>query len=68
MPPTLKDRLIIRSHLLICDWCTNYSKQIALLSEAGRNEATSVESGRGPRLKLSDSAREKLRKALEAHQ
>jgi hypothetical protein len=67
-PFTLKERFIIRTHLMICDWCTSYSKQIALMSEAGRKEATSVESGNGPALQLTDSAREKLRRALEQRQ
>lgn len=64
-PLTLKERFTIRTHLMICDWCTKYSKQIVLMSEAGRNEAKAVESGTAEPLQLSASARERLHKALE---
>ena len=64
-PLTLKERFVVRTHLMICDWCTSYSKQIALMSDAGRHEASAVESGATTPQHLSASARDRLRRTIE---
>jgi ATPase subunit of ABC transporter with duplicated ATPase domains len=32
----LRERLVLKIHLLICDGCTNFSRQLALLRDAIR--------------------------------
>ena len=64
-PMTLKERLTIRTHLFICDWCTNYSKQIVIMAEAGREEARAVEAGDSRPIIMPEEARDRLRRALE---
>lgn len=58
----LRHRLGLRIHLLLCKWCRRYGRQISLLHSAvhQHNEAA-VESI--PQ-KLSDSARERIRRNL----
>lgn len=64
-PLTWRERFTVRTHLMICDWCTSYSKQLEIMSDAGRLEAAAVENGSSLPLRLSDSARDRLRRALE---
>ncbi len=28
---SLKERILVRLHLTVCDWCTNYKKQIGII-------------------------------------
>lgn len=65
-PPSLRERIVIRLHLMVCDWCTSYSKQIALMSDAARREIETVETSSSSEFRLSDSARERLRNSLKS--
>lgn len=65
-PPSLRERIVIRLHLMVCDWCTSYSKQIVLMSEAARREVETVEASASPNFRLSDSARKRLRDSLKS--
>jgi hypothetical protein len=63
-PPSLRERVVIRLHLMVCDWCTSYSRQIVLMSDAARREIEAVEASPAPEFHLSESARERLRNSL----
>ena len=30
---SLKERILVRLHLTVCDWCTNYKKQIGIIDK-----------------------------------
>lgn len=64
--PSLRERIIIRLHLMVCDWCTSYSKQIVLMRDAARQELRSVESSPSPEFRLSETARDRLRNSLNS--
>lgn len=63
--PSLRERIVIRSHLFVCDWCTRYAVQLELMQTAVRNRDTAVEQGMVPRQPLSNDARERLRRTLK---
>jgi hypothetical protein len=63
--PSLRERIVIRLHLMVCDWCTSYSHQIVLMRDAARQELKAVESSASPSFQLSESARERLRSSLK---
>lgn len=60
-PLTSRERLALRLHLLLCGWCRRYGRQIALVRDALRQDAATLEP-RGPA--LSPAARERIRRAL----
>lgn len=64
--PSLRERIVIRLHLMVCDWCTSYSRQIVLMRDAARQELKSVESSTSPEFRLSESARDRLRNSLKS--
>ncbi len=58
--PTLGQRVLIRLHMHICEWCRRYQEQLLLIRQGSREmyyEANSAEP-------LSDDARERMRHAL----
>jgi hypothetical protein len=64
--PSLRERIVIRLHLMVCDWCTSYSKQIVLIGDAARREKETAQGATSPEFRLSDSARERLRNSLKS--
>lgn len=58
------ERVKLRTHLWICDWCTNYGKQIALIDEAVKQQAQDDESKMHIHQQMSEAARQKIKKAL----
>jgi hypothetical protein len=60
---TWRQRLGLMLHLMICDACTQFSKQLHLLREAIRQAGRRIEND--DRLKLSQQARERMAMAME---
>jgi hypothetical protein len=55
----------LRIHLVLCKWCGRYGKQIAFIHEAAHSRPD--EMARSVPQKLSDEARERMRKQLRAN-
>jgi len=64
-PLRWRERIALRMHLTICDACTNFKKQMRLLTDAARrfNERATAEFGG---LRLSEEARRQITAALAA--
>lgn len=65
---TLRERVTLKLHFLICVYCVRYLKQLRLLRSAirARSEQISQEdSAHAAAPALSDEARERLKRALE---
>jgi hypothetical protein len=60
--PALR-RLRLRLHLLLCQWCRRYGRQIRFLHEAARDESGKL-SESGSRV-LSAEARERIKRRLK---
>jgi hypothetical protein len=61
---TLRERLGLRIHLLLCKWCRRYGKQIRFLRDAAHNHPDEL-TGPAPQ-KLSDEARDRIRNSLKS--
>lgn len=61
-----RQRLAVRLHLLYCVWCRRYAAQILFLRKAAKE--LSVEGPDKSAAKLSDEAKEQMRKRLEEAQ
>ncbi len=55
-------RLGVTLHLLACDWCRRYGRQVRLLRAALQSDADSLNAG--PPARLSPAARERMKAAL----
>ncbi len=65
---SLRDRIWLRLHLYTCDWCTRYGEQIRLVDQVVRRRGEEPAGADQPRHRLSDDARERLRRQLgESH-
>jgi hypothetical protein len=60
---SMRERLGLRLHLLMCDACTRFSWQIALLRQAVRQWSARVENDEA--IKLSDEARNRIRQSIQ---
>ncbi|MBI5266916.1 MAG: zf-HC2 domain-containing protein [candidate division Zixibacteria bacterium] len=63
---SLRERITVRSHLVVCTWCTRFGHQIACLEEALGFAADQPERLVGAETGLADSARDRIRKHLQA--
>jgi hypothetical protein len=61
---TFRQQLGLRVHLVLCKWCSRYGKQIAFIHEAARLRPD--EMAQSVPQKISDEARERIRKQLRA--
>jgi hypothetical protein len=63
-PIPLGDRIAVRLHFLICQWCERYRKQIRLIRTLLRREesASPTDSLNTSNDRLSDEARERLKR------
>ena len=59
---SLRERLGLRLHLLLCDACTQFSKHMALLQQAARQWRSRVEND--SRVSLPDDARQRIAAAV----
>jgi len=60
---SMRERLGLRLHLLMCDACTQFSRQIALLRQAVRQWSAQVENDEA--VKLSDDARNRILRSIQ---
>ena len=60
---TMRQHFGLRVHLLLCRWCRRYGKQIKFLQDAAREH--SDEMAEPAPQKLSDEARERIKKELQ---
>jgi hypothetical protein len=63
-PLTAKERRSLRMHLLVCQWCRRYEKQIRFLHEILHRHPETFTSRSTPR--LSAASRERIRQILAA--
>ncbi len=64
---SLRQRLDMKLHLLICSWCMRYLKQLQFMHDAVRQHAAQLETGTAPPPSaLSNEARERMKKRLKA--
>jgi hypothetical protein len=63
---TLRERATLKLHLWVCVWCVWYLEQLRTMREALRARAAHQEEGGevDPAVKLSEEARERIRRAL----
>jgi hypothetical protein len=59
---SLRERLGLRLHLLLCDACSRFSRQIALLRQAVRQWREQVENDES--IQLSDESRNRIRQSI----
>jgi hypothetical protein len=65
-PLPLMQRIGLRFHLMLCDACTNFSKQLAFLRDAVRQARLHVE--RDERLTMSRDAHDRILEAMKSQQ
>ncbi len=58
-----RQRIALRIHLMMCDACTQFSRQMELLRLAIKNLGDKVENDQ--QIRLSDEARERIRKSVQ---
>jgi hypothetical protein len=62
---SLRERIELKLHLMICEWCARYQQQLHLLREASRHYSAPPEDGPpAASPALSAEARERLKRAL----
>jgi hypothetical protein len=66
---TLRERVTLKLHFLICVYCVRYLKQLRLMREAVRARSAQVEAdASAAQPALPPEARERLKRALESRQ
>jgi len=64
-PLTLRERVLLKLHLWRCMWCQRYLEQLQLMRDALRvQENENDEAEVCPTTRLSDEARERIRRSL----
>jgi len=61
-PLTLRQRLGLRIHIVLCKWCSRYGKQIAFVHKAVKSHQD--EATKAVPQRLSDEAKVRIRKQL----
>ncbi|MEJ2347388.1 MAG: zf-HC2 domain-containing protein [Gammaproteobacteria bacterium] len=59
------ERFKVRTHLMICKGCVNFSKQMKVLRIATRRLAEGGEAGGSTQVRLSEEARSRIRGAMQ---
>ncbi|MCI0692278.1 hypothetical protein L0337_09780 [candidate division KSB1 bacterium] len=62
---TLRQRIEMRLHLLICTLCMRYVKQLQFMHDAIQQHAAQIETGAAPPSVLSHDARERMKQKLK---
>jgi hypothetical protein len=60
---SLRERLGLQLHLLMCDACSQFSRQISLLRQAVRQWSMRIENDNA--INLSDEARNRIRHSIQ---
>jgi hypothetical protein len=61
---TLRERVTLRLHFLICKYCVWYLGQLRLMRGAARSRGARIPDEASPQTSLSPEARERIRSAL----
>ena len=63
---TLRERVVLQSHVLVCAWCAWYLEHLGELRDQSRARGVSETAGEAvPSTILSPEARERIRRSLE---
>lgn len=62
----LQGRLVLKLHLFVCMRCTRYLKQLKLMRAAIRARSAKLFADESAQTSLSDEARERIKRALDA--
>lgn len=63
---SLKEQVGLKMHLLVCKWCRRYSKQVNLIRDIVRQQASRVKSTKSQTgANLSPGARDRIEKVLK---
>lgn len=64
-PLTLRERVLLKPHLWVCMWCERYLEHLQLMRNALRvQENENDEAEVSPTTRLSDEARERIRRSV----
>lgn len=63
---SLRQRLDMRLHLLICALCMRYVKQLQFMRDTVQHHAAEIEKGNATPSALSNEARERMKRSLKA--
>jgi len=64
--PSLRQRLDMKLHLLICTLCRRYVRQLQFMRDAVQQHAAQIETGASPPAALSNETRDRLKQSLRA--
>ena len=62
---TLRERLVIRTHLLVCVWCTRFSRQLEVISNAAQTVAREPDRLNDALPKLSQATFDRIKQRLQ---
>ncbi len=64
---SLRQRLTVKLHLMICSLCLRYVRQLEIMREVAHQHTTAMKAGAAkPSSHLSRDARERMKRALQA--
>jgi len=63
-PLTLRERVLLKLHLWVCMWCQWYLEHLQVMREALRLQENESDVGVSTTTRLSDEARERIRRTL----
>ena len=63
-PLTLRERLLLKLHLWVCMWCLWYMEHLQLMRDAVRLQENETDVDVSTTTRLSDEARERIRRSL----
>jgi len=58
---SLRERITVRLHLMMCDMCTNYRRQILFMHQAVRQ----LKQRNAPTARLPEDAKDRIKKRIE---
>lgn len=63
-PLTLRERVLLKLHLWVCMWCLWYMEHLQLMRDALRLQENESDADVSTSTRLSDEARERIRRSL----
>src|SRR5688572_31039044 len=63
-PLTLRERVLLKLHLWVCMWCLWYMEHLQLMRDAVRLQENETDVDVSTTTRLSDEARERIRRSL----
>jgi hypothetical protein len=65
---SVREKVTVSSHLLICDWCTRFGRQITTIDRAASTAGDHPEKLAGQESGLSETAKSRIRQKLRFEQ